>query len=409
LSFSAAEFSDIDAMSSQRWTTVTRLDYLRYAVVGAYLCGILFSPRLWFGLGRSFPRAPLVGGLPSWLSSADYVLTILLVAALLLSLISRRSNRYLFSAMLFTVLLVLFDQARLQPWVYQYGIMLALLSCRPPHATESLIATSVLIANQLVIALLYFWSGAQKLNWSFVHEVIPTLFESVRIHLPVSYLAAIGIAVALFEMLIGIGLIIQRTRQIAVVVAVGMHLLLLLLLIVTWHNSVVWPWNVAMTIVVVSLNWRVDQPVARRELWQWRGYDLAGHLPKAVVVICGLAPALSLVGWWDLYLSASLYSGKTPVAVVRIDDGLRNRLSVVAQQQVFTTSSGELMLPFYEWSLADLNVPPYPEVRVYRQVARQLCVLADERQGIELIIKERPALIDGNSNVTRTLCADLRR
>ena len=189
--------------------------------------------------------------------------------------------------------------------------------------------------------------------------------------------------------------------------SLGMHLLLLLMLVAAHRNGVVWPWNVVMMIMVVLLFWRYDGSIVRRARWHWHSSDLVRQLPKAVVVICGLAPALSFVGWWDQYLSASLYSGKNPVGVVRINESLRERLPETAARQVFTTTSGELMLPFYEWSLADLNVPPYPEVRIYRRLAKQICEYAKDDQGIELIIKDRISLIAGGFVVIRTDCSGL--
>lgn len=65
------------------------------------------------------------------------------------------------------------------------------------------------------------------------------------------------------------------------------------------------------------------------------------------------------------------------------------------------------MLPLYEWSMTELNVPPYPEVRVYRQLARSLCGYADEPRQIELIIKERPALMNGEYQVSQSDCSAL--
>lgn len=123
---------------------------------------------------------------------------------------------------------------------------------------------------------------------------------------------------------------------------------------------------------------------------------------ETIRILCGLAPALSFTGWWDQYLSAALYSGKSPVGVMHISESLRERLPATAEQQVFTTKSGELMLPFYEWSMAELNVPPYPEVRVYRHLAKQVCLYSDGQQGIELIVKDRISLINGSFVVTRT-------
>jgi len=388
----------------------SRLNYLRIAIAGAYICGILLSWRLWFGVGRTFPRVPVVKGLPAFILSHDYLLSILLLVVLIVSVVSKQSRRYLVAVVTLTALLVLFDLTRLQPWVYQYVVMLAVLACRRPRSADPAPDGAVLAAGQLVIATLYFWSGAQKLNWSFAHEVMPGLLDSAGIHLSASYpkyLPAASVCIALCEALIGVGLLVRWTRQAMVLVALGMHLVVLFLLVVAARNSVVWVWNIGLMLMVVLLFWRNDHSLAQRAVWCWRESELVNHMVKVVLVVCGLAPALSFFGWWDMYLSAALYSGNTPVGVVRISEQVRARLPVAAQQQVFTTKRGELMLPFYEWSLADLNVPPYPEVRVYRQMARQVCVYAESPREIELIIKERPALIDGSYAVKRSDCTDL--
>jgi uncharacterized membrane protein YphA (DoxX/SURF4 family) len=389
----------------------SRLNYLRITISLAYIGGILLSPKLWFGLGRSFPRAPILSGLPASILPADILLSILLVIALILSVINCRPGRFLVAVVILTILLVLFDQMRLQPWVYQYLIMLAALACQQRAMAYLKTAEPVLLVSQLVIALLYFWSGIQKLNWSFTHEVIPDLFAQAGVHLPaagIAYLPALGVAVALCEILIGVGLLIGRTHQTAVGVALVTHLLVLLMLVAAHRNSVVWPWNIAMMIMVILSFWGWERSLGLKELWQRTGPDFVAHLSKAVFVICGLAPALSFAGWWDLYLSAALYSGNAPLAVIQINDRARSRFPAVAQQQVFTTRSGELVLPVYEWSTADLNVPPYPEMRVYRQLTRQMCALAKDQREIELIVKGRPSVIDGSYRVDRLSCVDLQ-
>jgi hypothetical protein len=388
-----------------------RLKYLRIAIAVAYVCGILFSFKLWLSLHRAFPRVALIRGLPTFLSSYDFLLSILLLGALALVAVSR-SRRYLLVAIVLVLPLVLFDVSRLQPWVYQYVLMLAVLACGRTGVANSDKTDDderVLVTLQLIVALLYFWSGTQKLNWSFGHEVMPILLGWAGIHLPAPYLfvPVLGIVAALLEASIGVGLLIRQTRKTAVVMALGMHFILLLILVVAQRNTVVWPWNVAMMIMVVLLFWRSDLSVARGELWRWRGSALAGHAPKAVVIICGLAPALSFAGWWDMYLSGALYSGNTAVAVIRVNDKIRGGFSDKVQQKVFTTSTGELMLPVYEWSMAELNVPPYPEPRAYRQLARAVCAGTPDQKEIELIVKGRPALLDGSCEVTRTPCAEL--
>jgi hypothetical protein len=390
-----------------------RLRYLRFVVVAGYLAGILLSRRLWFGAGRTFPRAPVVSGMPPFILVHDYLLSILLVAALALSLLSKQPRRYLVAVVALTALLALFDLSRLQPWVYQYVLMLAVLACyatqrrdRPAVAQQD----AVLGISQLIIAMLYFWSGAQKLNWSFAHEVIPGLLESANIHLSsafLSYLPTASLGLALGEASIGIAFLISRTRLTALILALVMHIVVLVLLIATSRNSVVWTWNLAMMAMVILLFWREDHSLWRGELWQWRSSNLTSYIFKVVIALSALAPALSFAGYWDMYLSSALYSGNTLVGVVRVGEQTRSRLPLAAQGQIFTTGGGESMLPYYEWSVADLNVPPYPESRVFRQIARQLCAYEDQPRAIELIVRERPALLDGTYSVTRTQCQDL--
>jgi hypothetical protein len=373
-----------------------RLRWLRIVVPVAFICGMLMSPHLWFDPGRSFPRAPIV---PSLTLHQDFVISIAIVITLILSAITVHARRYLVASVLLTIVLVVLDQTRLQPWVYQYAIMLASLVFVLRGAVNQ---KAILAANQIVIASLYFWSGLQKVSWTFVNEGVPTLVESAGIRVSSKYLTTIAIAIAICEALIGVGLLLRRTRRVAVVLACLMHAIILVTLIASRLNTVVWPWNVAMLAITVILFWRNDETPFEYLLRGRRDY-----LPKAAMLICGLLPSLSFIGAWDLYLAGALYSGKSPVGVMRISETLRDRLPATARGITFRTGRGELMLPFYEWSLAELNVPPYPEVRVYRQLARQLCALDGDSQANALIVKGRPALSDGSYKVTLTTCSDL--
>lgn len=392
-------------MTSSSLVITARLRYLRIVVAAAFILGMFFSFRLWFAGGRGFPRLPIFESLPG--SATDWFFSILLLVALILTAAKPLSRFFAGASVALIVALVMFDQTRLQPWVYQYAIMLALLIF-PFRSNEA--HASLLAANQLVVAALYFWSGVQKLNWSFGHEVVRGLFESAHINISPwieSHLTSIGIVMAIGESLVGIFLLFRRTRQVAVVSALALHVVVLLLLVIAGRNTVVWPWNVGMMVLLVLLFWRCDQSTLGQVVRHWGASEPVAHMPRAVLVVCGVLPILSFVGCWDLYLSAALYAGNAPIGVMHIHEGVRDRLSTNAQRQIFTTSRGELMLPFHEWSMSELNVPPYPEVRTFRQVARQLCRLADDRQQNELIVRGRPALSDGSYEVARASCTQL--
>lgn len=388
-----------------------RIDALRRVACLAMLAGVALSSGLWFPAARSFPRAPLVVALPqSFVQPVEYLLGGTLVAALVAAVFASRAAKYLLAAVVPLVVLVLLDQARLQPWVYQYLLLFAVIALNDRRGRDVRRDALALSAVQLIVAALYFWSGVQKLNYTFGQEVLPQLLAPIQGRLPLTQaqLSALAVVVALAEIFTGLGLLLRKTRGLCVWLALSMHASVLTLLVWQGRNSAVWAWNIALALMVVILFRRCDASVS--QAFAARGAaDAPARVTQALVILSAVLPVLSFIGCWDMYLSGALYSGNTPVAVVRVDGPVYERLSGVAQRQVFTTKGGERMLPLFEWAMAELNVPPYPETRVYRHVAREVCKLEDGEGSSELIIKERPAILDGTYRVTRESCSQLGR
>jgi len=373
--------------------TEIRLRYLRSLIAAAFLAGMLLSRRLWFGIGRTFPRTPLISALPDAFRLLEFLFWPLLLIVLIFIALRKDATRFIVIALTLSAVLVLLDQTRLQPWVYQYSVMLGILAFQSRNT-----GSTTLAACQLVIAVQYFWSGIQKLNWTFAHKTLPDVLALTGITLPES-LPLLAIVVALTEAAVGVALIFRRTRPVAVIAAVAMHVVLLVMMITSKQNSVIWPWNVAMIVVVVVLFWQADNSA--------RLVSRASNSARVMLAIYCLAPVLSFAGWWDLYLSSALYSGNTPNAAIRINAEVRERLSPETQRLVFSTTSGELILPVYEWSMSNLNVPQYPEVRVYKELGRFVCRLGGNNRDVQLIIQERPNAINGRAVVTRRSCVEL--
>ncbi|MCA1612915.1 MAG: hypothetical protein LC800_01930 [Acidobacteria bacterium] len=202
--------------------------------------------------------------------------------------------------------------------------------------------------------------------------------------------------------------LLRRTRELGVWLALSTHGLVLGLLVVRGHNSVVWAWNAALMLSVV-VSFRRSDTFVRQSFARRAAGDAYGRAAQVIAVCCAVLPLASWWGWWDVYLSGALYSGNTAVAVVRVGEGVYERLPETARRQAFTANGGERMLPVFEWSMAELNVPPYPEPRVYRQIAREVCGFAGDGGGVELIMKGSPARRDGSYQVTRTNCSQLDR
>lgn len=385
---------------------------MRIVVCLGFLAGILFSRELWFPINRTFPRAPLLFALPeNFAAPVEWLLSGILVAALIFTTVSFRPKIFSIALIASLVLLILFDQTRLQPWVYQY-LLLVVLALRDREAKDEPGSTETLGLLQVVIAGLYVWSGVQKLNFTFSHETLPMLLTPVLNVFPSfqpSLLLFLGLAIAVIELLIGCGLLFCRTRNLAVWLAVGMHGAILTLLVAKNFNSIVWVWNAVLIPLVIISFWRSDDSAVRAFAGR-KGIEWKSKAAKLIAAASVLLPALSFFGWWDAYLSGALYSGNTAVAVVRIDEDVFEKLPERARQIVFRTKGGgEMILPLFEWAMADLNVPAYPERRVFRQTAREVCKTANNKSRVELIIKERPAVFDGSYKLTRISCAQIDR
>lgn len=386
-----------------------RLAAFRRLTSAALLCGIALSINLWFPISRSIPRAPLLLALPQkFVPTVEYFLSSLLAAALVALVFVKRPMKCLIVTIVALILLCLLDQTRLQPWVYQYLALFVVLALDHQQSRGERPTVLTLSALQLILAALYFWGGLQKLNFSFSHEVLPQLLKPLENILVLSprQLSVLGLGIATIEILTGIGLLLTQTRKLCICLALAMHGLILGLLIAQHQNSVVWAWNGALVLMVVVLFWRSDNSIGQVFSY-WRAGNTGSRASIIVTALYVVLPVLSFWGWWDLYLSGALYSGNNPVAVVRVEEKVYENLAPTPKRQVFVTGSGERMLPLYEWSMAELNVPPYPEFRVYQQLTRELCSFAEDKSQVELIVKTRPAVMDGSYKVVRMNCSDL--
>lgn len=59
--------------------------------------------------------------------------------------------------------------------------------------------------------------------------------------------------------------------------------------------------------------------------------------------------------------------------------------------------------------MAELNVPAYPANRVFKKITSEVCLLTDDKNQVELIIKMRPGILDGKYDLMRINCNLLER
>ncbi|HWC98287.1 MAG TPA: hypothetical protein VG456_16120 [Candidatus Sulfopaludibacter sp.] len=377
-------------------------DWLRFFLAAGCIAGLALSRNLWLTT-RSFPLTPVWGAIrplpPPW----DGALFDAMLALLGWIGLTDRPRIPLAVFFLMAVGVCLEDQSRWQPWFYQYLVMLLCLGLARRKDE-----VAGLNACRLIIAAIYIWSGVAKLNPSFLHTTFPELTEPFTHAWPSlqrSVFQRAGILACILECALGLGLCTQRFRRAAMVGAIAMHLGILLAIgpLGIAYNRVVWPWNVAMIAFLAILFGSADGPPARDILW---GRSFVFH--RVVAILFVIAPAFRMVNLWDSYLSFALYSGNQHAAKIYLTDATFDRLPDELQDYVYEDGPNLNHVSITNWSLGELKVPPYSEVRIFESAARRICAVTGNAPDIRLAIHTRYGLVESNRDVSRT-CEDLAR
>ena len=364
--------------------------WLKVTVSAGLIIGLILSYKLWLS-SRLYPLTPVFSFLKPLPSPYDWALFIALLVIAAFIAIVRRPARLILALGALAAFLVLSDQSRLQPWFYQYVFMLlALCGLTPLHTCR------------LIVVCTYFWSGLQKLNADFAGEIFAWLAEPFTPSLPPavkSFVLAFGHVVPYIETGLAIALLCKKTRTVAVVLAISMHVLILVGIGPWGHNSnnVVWPWNLVMIACLIIL-FRKTGDFSWREIVQFRPVSFQ----TLVLLLFGFIPVLSFFNLWDSYLSSALYTANKNKGTLVLSDAALGQLPESIQDYAGGDQDRNT-IDISDWSFGELNVPPYPEFRIYKNVARRACTYSP---GVNLIIKEKTAILNGGRTYQYT-CRDI--
>lgn len=375
--------------------------YVPRIIIVALLLQIALSLQLWLPYDRTFPLTSLLASFPVLYGlTGDGLLMGLLVAGALLLWLLPTSR---FGLLLITFALVAFifeDVVRLQPWVWLYALTLWLLPRPPgrrslgnsdteqgsavlksratfPSAEDTLRLRITLL---LILAGLHLWSGLWKMNPAFIAEVVPAFLDPFGFASMLRSVPEAGFVVPVLEMLGGVLLLFERTRRGGILLLGALHLVIAGALLVLGSNTVVIPWNVAVTFLLFFC----AEP--GRLL---RASRLSTKSILAILIFW-LLPGLRIVGMNDAWLSGELYSGNAIESLYYFHESDRPNLPRVdSLYHLYHPGSAEESLLIGAWCLDDLNVPFYPEERYYRRLAATLCkrLVRPEEGGIRMSLR----------------------
>ena len=342
-----------------------RLQLIKLTVLIGLFASVLLSHNLWAG-ERWFPKTTFVEDYFGVPAPYDYLH---LGALLCLIIFSFSSQKKLPSILLFLFSLYLCfdDQNRLQPWFYNYTLILFILLFYKYRVDESNNYTTVFISLQILVALIYIFSGIQKMNSSFVPHIFEWLadsFETILSKRQLSMVTKFGYSLPYFEIIIGVGLLIKPLRYIIIPMVILMHLFILIMLGPTGNDvaTVNLPWNIMMIMLVLLLFAKVEQE---------RFFDISflfkGVIFYIVITLMLIFPMFSLKNQFDSYLSSAQYSSNLNDCQLILSNKAYKQLPYYIRRYV-VTGDNHNVLYIKKWALDELNVPCVPEYRIFKNV-----------------------------------------
>lgn len=342
----------------------------------------VLSYNLWFPIHRTYPEVPFFSFIPIHFGAIfTSILSITFFVGVGWSSFVNATRKWLLLlAMGCFGLLLLEDFNRLQVWLYIY---LALLGSILWHDWNSN-STNIRSNLQFIIAIVYCWTGIQKLNLQFTLDVYTWLVGILDFTKPLAAYTDLGYSIGLFELLIGLCFFFAKTQNTAVIFTTILHTAILFLLIQdNYWNTVVYPWNIVMVGLVWVLFWNNKAPILKYK-----------NMPSPLLVLLfGAMPIVDFGHYWTHELSFGMYSGVALAGDLYFEDGTETScIPEPLHSQLLYQSEQESALSLDDWAMQNLNIPPISTPYSFTHVATVFCQCLEKQGhtgGIEFTVPYR--------------------
>lgn len=300
------------------------------------------SFHLWISGNRTFPLVPVIDQINKInVLVFDIILGLNLI--LLLVIILKPKILWLIGVLVTELILILADQLRLQPTIYQYILTISFFLLHPKHFKYYFL---------FLLSAIYILSGLHKLNLGYANFVWGKfiLHDTLGVASAISnhpITKGFGLLLPIIELIAGVALL-TKFRKYAFYVLILMHITLLLILGplgANW-NSIVWPWNIQMIIfALLYLKYYEDS-------WSWIKQSKI-QLSFILVILTGL-PVLSIFQKSFSQFLFNLYGGLADYVYVSISEEKYSDLKTPIKT---TSYNSEMYISIFDWSVQELNVP----------------------------------------------------
>lgn len=324
----------------------------------------LFSYNLWHS-ERIFPLVPpfeFLENIPNYIHLALFFSALAGIAFVGFF----QKNKFILGiTIIVEVASCLLDQNRWQPWEYQY--LLTFLF----HFFYFKNQKQFVNYFSFLLIVIYLNSGLHKLNGSFLYVVWEQMilikffgFNSNQISNTFCHFA--GLSLGLIEVTAALGCLFFKNKKIYALLLIGMHLFILILvspIIGVNYNAIILPWNVLMIILILIVFYNNETSLSFNNLL--KSFNIIPF------IILGILPFFCFLGLYDNFFSFNLYSGSLKYFRICVDE---NRISP-AYKQYFSNKksfcSTKKVISGNDWSLKEMNVVIYPEVRFYKGIIKK--------------------------------------
>ena len=342
-----------------------KINAVRIIAILSTLAMMLYAPDLWI-TDKNFPVISLFDWIPIPTSPFDTIFAGLFFVGQVAYIF--KPKRWLgWFVLLLYLFLSMVDQNRLQPYFYQSALTILAIVIFPKNTDSKKVLNTIV----LIFLATYFWSGIHKLNDIFYEQWMHALVKHFSF-IPNTILQYFTYAVPWLEALLGIFLLFNKTRKLAVIGIVSMHSIIIIMLLYLGYGFNVIPWNIQNIFSALILFWFLKTETVFEFFSQ-----IISPQKGLIFIFTFILPFSNLFGGWDHLLSFSFFTSKLDYYYIQIDDSLKDKLPKTVQKY-YRSNEDMTVLYLNEWAGDVNNVLLFPQPRVAKKVEQYVLSFADE-------------------------------